>query len=141
MTVAADRHLRSGWLGLPSGLIVIDQVQLAAFPAWTRDKSRSLATREKMQPDAWTTFHTQSRLGGALLGQKKDADAEPLLAGDEGMKQRENSIPPQGKARWPEAVERPVQPYEGLDKTDEAARWTREGQALQAPAKTAETKS
>ena len=38
-----------------------------------------LAIREKTQPDAWTTFNTQSLLGGALLGQKKYADAEPLL--------------------------------------------------------------
>ena len=38
-----------------------------------------LVIREKMQPDAWTTFNTQSLLGGALLGQKKYADAEQLL--------------------------------------------------------------
>jgi tetratricopeptide (TPR) repeat protein len=47
--------------------------------------------REKTQPDAWTTFNTISTLGGALLGQKKYADAEPLLLkGYEGMKKREN---------------------------------------------------
>jgi eukaryotic-like serine/threonine-protein kinase len=42
MTAAADRHLLFGLLALQNGLI--DQVQLvAAFQAWTRDKSRSLA--------------------------------------------------------------------------------------------------
>ena len=38
-----------------------------------------LAIREKTQPDVWSTFNTQSLLGGALLGQKKYAEAEPLL--------------------------------------------------------------
>ncbi len=38
-----------------------------------------LSIREKTQPDEWTTFGTKSMLGGALLGQKKYADAEPLL--------------------------------------------------------------
>ncbi len=72
-----------------------------------------LAIREKTQPDAWTTFNTKSLLGGALLGQKKYADAEPLLlAGYEGMKQRAKTIPPPGKARLPEAIERLVQLYE-----------------------------
>jgi serine/threonine-protein kinase len=102
---------------------------------------QSLAIREKMQPDAWTTFNTRSLLGGALLGQKKYADAEPLLLADyQGMKQRQPSIPPQARARLPEAAERLVQLYEALDRKYEVARWTKEREALQAPAKTAETK-
>jgi hypothetical protein len=41
----------------------------------------------------------------ALLGQKKYADAEPLLlAGYEAMKQRAKTIPPQGLVRIPEAT-------------------------------------
>ena len=61
-----------------------------------------LAIREKTQPDDWTTFNTQSLLGGALLGQKKYADAEPLLLkGYEGMKQREKTIPPRDATRSP----------------------------------------
>jgi eukaryotic-like serine/threonine-protein kinase len=38
-----------------------------------------LAIRQKMQPDDWRTFNTQSMLGGVLLGQKNYADVEPLL--------------------------------------------------------------
>src|SRR5262249_20158526 len=46
-----------------------------------------LTIREKQEPDAWMTPNTQSLLGGALLGQKKYADAEPLLVkGYDGMK-------------------------------------------------------
>ena len=51
---------------------------------------KCLVIREKTQPDLWTTFNTQSLLGGALLGQKKYAEAEPLLlAGYAGMKRRQ----------------------------------------------------
>jgi eukaryotic-like serine/threonine-protein kinase len=52
-----------------------------------------LVIREKMQPDAWITFDTKSMLGGALLGQKKYAESEPLLlSGLEGMKEREATV-------------------------------------------------
>jgi hypothetical protein len=49
------------------------------------------------------------------VGQKKYAEAEPLLlAGYEGMKKREATIPPQGMDRLPEAALRLVQLYEAL---------------------------
>jgi tetratricopeptide (TPR) repeat protein len=90
-----------------------------------------LAIREKAQPDFWSTFDTQSMLGGALLGQKKYGEAEPLLlAGYEGMKKREATIPPPARPRLAEAALRLVQLYEALGKKDEAARWTRERDAI-----------
>src|SRR6478609_304099 len=50
MTAAADRHLLFGLLALQNGLI--DQGQLvAAFQAWTRDKSRSLADHLQARGD------------------------------------------------------------------------------------------
>src|SRR5206468_3670109 len=53
-----------------------------------------LNLRQKAMPDNWLTFHTKTLLGGALAGQKKYANAEPLLlAGYEGIKQREAKIP------------------------------------------------
>jgi tetratricopeptide (TPR) repeat protein len=83
-----------------------------------------LAIRAKREPDAWMTFDTQSQLGGALLGQKKYADAEPLLLkGYEGMKQREARVPAQGKVRLTEALERLVHLYEATDQKDKAAEW------------------
>ena len=60
-----------------------------------------LVIREKTAADAWTTFNTKSLLGGSLLGQKNlpPDDAEPLLlAGYEGMKEREDKIPQIGRA-------------------------------------------
>jgi serine/threonine protein kinase len=83
-----------------------------------------LAIREKKEPDGWLTFNAKSMLGGVFMAQKKYADAEPLLLqGYEGMREREAKIPPVGKLRIPEALERLVQLYESWDKKDEAAKW------------------
>jgi tetratricopeptide (TPR) repeat protein len=92
-----------------------------------------LTIREKQQPETWTTFLTQSMLGEALLGQKKYADAEPpLLAGYEGMKERQTQIPPQAKVlRLREALDRLVQLAEAQDKPGEAAKWRQERAAFQ----------
>jgi serine/threonine protein kinase/tetratricopeptide (TPR) repeat protein len=95
----------------------------------------SLAIRAREEPDAWTTFNARSLLGGALLGQKKYADAEPLLlAGYEGMKQRDATIPEVGKIRVTEALERLVQLYEAWDRPAQAKHWRKE---LEARKKTA----
>jgi hypothetical protein len=73
----------------------------------------SLAIREKAQPDQWSTFSARSQLGGCLLGQKKLAEAEPLVvSGYEGMKAREAKIPAPSKYRLTEAAKRVVQLYE-----------------------------
>ncbi|HMP03089.1 MAG TPA: serine/threonine-protein kinase [Gemmatales bacterium] len=86
-----------------------------------------LAIREKIQPNDWTTFNTQSMLGGALLGQTKLPEAEPLLLkGYEGMKAREKSIPPQGATRIPEALDRLIELYTALEKPDEVKKYQAE---------------
>jgi tetratricopeptide (TPR) repeat protein len=88
------------------------------------------ALGEKFQPDAWETFNTRSLLGGALLAQQKYADAEPLLlAGYEGLKQREKMIQPPDLVCIPEAIERLVQLYEATGRKDEAAKWRKELEA------------
>jgi hypothetical protein len=79
-----------------------------------------LVIREKMQPDTWQTFNTQSMLGGALLGQKKYDEAEPLLLkGYEGMKQSEKTIPPLARGRIPEALDRLIALYTDTNKPDD----------------------
>jgi serine/threonine protein kinase/tetratricopeptide (TPR) repeat protein len=86
-----------------------------------------LAIRRTKQADDWTTFNTQSMLGGALLAQKQYAEAEPqLLEAYAGMKQRSARIPPQGKVRLTEAVQRLVALYEATGNKDEAAKWRQE---------------
>jgi len=85
-----------------------------------------LTIREKKLPDDWRTFNTRSLLGGCLLGQEKYAETEPLLvSGYQGMAQRQNQIPPEGKARLKESVERLVSLYTATGQTNQAAEWTK----------------
>ena len=59
--------------------------------------------------------------GGSLLGQKNYSGAEPLLlAGYEGMKEREAKIPPQGKIRLTEAIQRLVDLYDAWGQKEKA---------------------
>ena len=78
MTAAADRHLLFGLLALQNGLI--DQGQLvAAFQAWTLDKSRSLADHLVARGD----LDADARAGlEALVAVhvKKHGDVEKSLA-------------------------------------------------------------
>ncbi|MFO0808693.1 MAG: tetratricopeptide repeat protein [Gemmataceae bacterium] len=106
------------------GLNMLELKQWAAAEAATRE---CLALREKTQPEEWNTFNMKSMLGGALLGQKKYADAEPhLLKGYEGLKAREKTIPPAASTRIPEALDRLLELYTATDKPDEAAKWRAE---------------
>jgi tetratricopeptide (TPR) repeat protein/tRNA A-37 threonylcarbamoyl transferase component Bud32 len=110
--------------------IALLMLQAKAFAEAEPLLRECLAIREKTRPDEWTTFGSKSMLGGALLGQKKYAEAESLLlAGYEGLKQRAAKIPPQGTARVIEALERLVQLYEALDRKDQAAKWRKELEA------------
>ncbi|HLN26971.1 MAG TPA: tetratricopeptide repeat protein, partial [Gemmataceae bacterium] len=108
---------------------VLDQTSLAlmqikAFAQAEPILRECLAIRKKKEPDAWTTFSTLSILGGALLANDKYAEAEALLLqGYAGMKRREVKIPPEGKVRLTEALERLVQLYEAWGKKDKAAEW------------------
>ncbi|MEX2140204.1 MAG: protein kinase [Pirellulales bacterium] len=84
----------------------------------------AVALREKYSPDNWMTFQRKSMLGGSLLSQKNYAEAEPLLlSGYEGMKQREEKIPPQDKVSLTEAAERLVQLYDAWGSPEKAAEW------------------
>jgi tetratricopeptide (TPR) repeat protein len=131
-----QEHLAEARQSLPQdspelpGLLAQIGLDLLKHKKWTEAEPllrECLAIREKKQPDVWTTFNARSLLGGALLGQKKYADAEPLLlAGYEGMKKREATIPPAGNTRIPEAINRLVQLYEAMGKSDEAAKWRKE---------------
>jgi hypothetical protein len=97
---------------------------------WTEAETvlkECLAIRQLEQPDAWTTFNTQSLIGAALMGQKKFADAEHhLLKGYEGMKAREKTIPPQTSIRIPEAINRLIKLYTATNKPDEVKKWQAE---------------
>ena len=66
-------------------------------------------------------------LGGALLGQKKHADSEPLLrTGYEGLKRREKAIPPPGKVHLPAALDRLIELGLATNQPDEVKKWRAE---------------
>jgi eukaryotic-like serine/threonine-protein kinase len=75
-------------------------------------------------PDTLASVHTHSQLGGALLGQRLYAEAEPLVvAGYEGMKERQAKIAAVDRSRLREAAERVVRLYEDWGKAEQATAW------------------
>jgi tetratricopeptide (TPR) repeat protein len=99
----------------------------------------SLAILRRKQPDAQGTFHTQSLLGSALLGQQRYADAEPLLV--RGYQGLSRSVPAPGQKNYDpriwqrllDALERLVQLYDAWGRPSEAARWRMELERAKAP--------
>lgn len=112
------------------GFLAFTGTSLLSMKKWVEAEPvlrEALAIREKALPDNWATFNTRSQLGGALLGQKKYAEAEPLLlAGYEGLKKRETTIPPPGKVRLPEALDRLIELSLATNKPDDAKKWRAE---------------
>ena len=83
-----------------------------------------MTIREKNQVKPWLTFNTRSMLGGALLGQKKYREAEPLLLqGYEGMKELQGQMPALARPRVTEALERLVALYQATGQKQKAAQW------------------
>ena len=104
-----------------------DLMKCDQFAAAETTLRECLTIREKVDPKAWTTFNTMSLLGGALLAQKKFADAEPLLIeGYQGMKARAKSIPAPATSRLPDAVDRLIDLYTATDNADQLAKWQAE---------------
>ena len=93
-----------------------------------------LTIREAKLPDDWSTSNAKSLLGASLIAQHKYAEAEPLLrAGYEGLKARAKAIPPQGKIRLVEALERLVQLYDAWGKPEQAAAWRQQLEQAKPP--------
>ena len=79
-----------------------------------------------------------SQLGGALLGQKNYAEAESMLVkGYEGMREREEKIPPNGAVRIPESLDRLIEFYTATNKPDEITKYN-ELRATYSPSKNPE---
>jgi hypothetical protein len=84
----------------------------------------ALALVEKSSPDGWKRFYFQTLLGETIAGEKRYADAEPvLLAAYAELKKRKDSIPSPDKAEFKEAGDSIVQLYQDWGKSDEAAEW------------------
>jgi eukaryotic-like serine/threonine-protein kinase len=74
--IAGADSLQYGGALVALGLNLLHQKNWAEAEAVVLE---ALAIRDAKEPDAWTTFDTESLLGGSLLGQKRYAEAAPLL--------------------------------------------------------------
>jgi eukaryotic-like serine/threonine-protein kinase len=78
----------------------------------------------KIRPDYWARFEIESTLGASLTGQRKFAEAEPLLlSGYEGMARLEATIPPVNKSSLNHAGDWIVELYESWGRPEKAAEW------------------
>jgi serine/threonine protein kinase/tetratricopeptide (TPR) repeat protein len=101
-----------------------DFLKYKQYAEATKVLRECLLIRERKEADVWTTFNTRSMLGGALLGEKKFTEAEPLLlSGYEGMREREPTIPAVGRVRLIEALDRLVQLYDATGQNEKTAEW------------------
>jgi len=86
-----------------------------------------LRLREKETPDDWETFNARAMLGGSLVGQKKYAEAEPLLiSGYKGMKEHEDTTRVMGKPRMKETLQSLVILCEVTGRAEQAVKWKAE---------------
>jgi serine/threonine protein kinase/Tfp pilus assembly protein PilF len=84
----------------------------------------ALTAYEKTAPEDWRKFLAQSLLGATLAGQKKYAEAEPLLlAGYQGMLQRHAVIPADNRSAVVQAGEWIVRFYQDAGAPQQANEW------------------
>jgi len=102
----------------------LHQQRYAEVEVDLREVLRSL---EKTQPDEWERYNCQSILGASVAGQKRYADAEPLLlSAYDGMVTKESTVSrayPLRPKLHEEGGERIVQLYQDWGKPDKAAEW------------------
>ncbi|HEV3275511.1 MAG TPA: serine/threonine-protein kinase [Terriglobia bacterium] len=84
----------------------------------------ALEFNRKQQPDNWQRFRAESLLGKSLAGQKKYADAEPLLVdGYQGMLSRKERIAMPDRYHLERAHEWVVQLHRAWKKPQKAEEW------------------
>jgi eukaryotic-like serine/threonine-protein kinase len=122
------RRARSG-ADHPHTLATMNNLVAAYLDAQRWPEAETLARecldlRERKRPSDWERFHTMSQLGAALAGQKKYAEAEPLLLqGYDGLKAREALIPANRKELLADAAARIAPFYTAWGKPDKGAEW------------------
>jgi serine/threonine protein kinase/Tfp pilus assembly protein PilF len=97
---------------------ILEQKRFAEAETAARQALDILAKKE---PNGWRIFETRAVLGAALMGQKKYAEAEPLLVqGIEGMSARAGRMP-NASVRLNEARARLAELYAASGRLDRAA--------------------
>jgi serine/threonine protein kinase/predicted Zn-dependent protease len=104
--------------------LAVNRLQRGKYAEAEACLREALAIYEKESPDDWARFFAVSLLGASLTGQKKYAEAEPLLLeGYEGLKKRAGRIPAQNQDCLTQALRGILQLYEARDKQDQARKW------------------
>ncbi|HEY1239847.1 MAG TPA: serine/threonine-protein kinase [Bryobacteraceae bacterium] len=89
--VLGVNHRDTAEAAVSLGSVLMVQRKYADAEALFRD---ALRIQEKVAPDAWARYRTQTLLGVSLAAQRKFGEAEPLLAsGHRGLVEREAAIP------------------------------------------------
>ena len=79
---------------------------------------------ERVRPDDLGRFEAESEVGASLIGQKKFAEAEPvLLSVYKGIEARASTIGPAHKIRMAKAAERLVELYDATGNALQSDRW------------------
>jgi serine/threonine protein kinase len=117
-----------GQIGLARTLAYLSQnLLLQKRPTEAEPLARealALYERSRTTDREWLLSYLTNLLGGALLGQKKYADAEPLLLrGYAGMKDAQATMPVQHHFRLTEAGEWVVRYYEETNQPEKAREW------------------
>jgi len=85
---------------------------------------QALQIRDKATPNAWERYYAQSLLGAALAGERKYAEAEPLLlSGYRGLQQRRNFMPFENRGNVQRARQEILRLYEQWGKAEQATNW------------------
>jgi tetratricopeptide (TPR) repeat protein len=100
------------------------RLQQKKFVAAEQSMRECVAVRRKMKAETWELFFSRAKLGAALLGQKKYREAErELVAGYEGMKAKEASIPQEAREALHRTAAWLVEVYEALGMQEKAEEW------------------
>ncbi|HTS47699.1 MAG TPA: serine/threonine-protein kinase [Bryobacteraceae bacterium] len=85
---------------------------------------QALQIRDKATPNAWERYYAQSLLGAALAGERKYAEAEPLLlSGYRGLQQRRDFMPFENRGNVQRARQQILRLYEQWGKAEQATNW------------------
>jgi len=104
--------------------LALDYQSQGKFAESERLAREVMEIEQKSQPDDWQRFRAESLLGASLAGQKKYAEAEPLLMeGYQGMVARKGRIALPDWYHLDRARGWIVELYEARGKPEKVARW------------------